>query len=191
MRLKVSVRRYSLPTTNIIFTTRALGPAPATSSTDATIAQLLEDVNDIVPLESANWGLEDYAVEVNGYECLHFSPIDAVLRDDDEVVIRALKTQDLRSRRLGGRHQISSDGRHLIDGVAFGRPRWRQRPAAQGRQRANTHRLPELQFLATAGRQARALHARRGADALPRVRPRPASLADARGGPRRLGHQRR
>jgi hypothetical protein len=122
MRLKVSVRRYSLPTTNIIFTTRALGPSPATSSTDATIAQLLEDVNDIVPLESADWGLEDYAVEVNGYECLHFSPIDAVLRDDDEVVIRALKTQDLRSRRLGGRHQISSDGRHLIDGVAFGRP---------------------------------------------------------------------
>ena len=66
MRLKVSVRRYSLPTTNIIFTTRALGPSPATSSTDATIAQLLEDVNDIVPLESADWGLEDYAVEVNG-----------------------------------------------------------------------------------------------------------------------------
>src|SRR5436305_6087688 len=121
MRLKTSVRLYSLPTTNIIFTTRALRHSPATSSTDATIAQLLEDVNDIVPLESANWGLEDYAVEVNGYECLHFSPIDAVLRDDDQVVIRALKTRDLRSRRLGGRHQVSSDGRHLIDGVAFGR----------------------------------------------------------------------
>lgn len=122
MRLKISIKRYSLPTTNIIFTTRALGPSPATSGTDATIAQLLEDVNDIVPLESADWGFEDYAVEVNGYECLHFSPIDAVLRDDDEVVIRALKTQDLRSRRLGGRYQISSDGRHLIDGVVFGRP---------------------------------------------------------------------
>jgi hypothetical protein len=121
MRLQVSVERYSLPATNIVFTTSALGPSPATSSPDATIAQLLEDVNDIVPLESANWGLEDYAVEVNGYECLHFSPIDAVLRDDDQVVIRALKTQDLRSRRLGGRHQISSNGTHLIDGVAFGR----------------------------------------------------------------------
>jgi hypothetical protein len=133
MRLKISVKRYSLPTTNIIFTTRALGPSPATSSTDATIAQLLEDVNDIVPLESADWGFEDYAVEVNGYECLHFSPIDAVLRDEDEVVIRALKTQDLRSRRLGGRHQISSDGRHLIDGVAFGRPWLKKggRPAVQ------------------------------------------------------------
>ncbi len=121
MRLQLSIKRYSLPTTNIIFTTYALGPCPATSSPDATIAQLLEDVNDIVPLESADWGLEDYAVEVNGYECLHFSPIDAVLRDDDQVVIRALKTRDLRCRRLGGRHQVSSDGRHLIDGVAFGR----------------------------------------------------------------------
>ena len=121
MRLHVSIKRYLLPTTNIIFTTRALGPSPATSSTDATIAQLLEDINDIVPLESTDWGLEDYAVEVHGYECLHFSPIDAVLRDDDQVVIRALKTHDLRLRRLGGRHQISTDGRHLIDGVAFGR----------------------------------------------------------------------
>ena len=133
MRLQVSIKRYSLPTTNIIFTTRALGPSPATSSTEATIAQLLEDVNDIVPLESADWGLEDYAVEVHGYECLHFSPIDAVLRDEDKVVIRALKTQDLRSRRLGGRHQISGDGRHLIDGVAFGR-QWLKkggRPAVQ------------------------------------------------------------
>lgn len=133
MRLHVSVKRYSLPTTNIIFTTNALGPSPATSSTDATIAQLLEDINDIVPLESGDWGFEDYAVEVNGYECLHFSPIDAVLRDNDQVVIRALKTQDLRSRRLGGRHQISSDGRHLIDGVAFGR-QWLMkggRPAVQ------------------------------------------------------------
>lgn len=133
MRLQLSIKRCSLPTTDIIFTTRAFGPCPATSNPDATIAQLLEDVNDIIPLESANWGLEDYAVEVNGYECLHFSPIDAVLRDDDQVVIRALKTQDLRSRRLGGRHQVSSDGRHLIDGVAFGR-QWLKkggRPAVQ------------------------------------------------------------
>ena len=133
MRLQISVKRYSLPSTNVIFTTRSFGPSPATSSSDATIAQLLEDINEIVPLESADWGLEDYAVEVNGYECLHFSPIDAVLRDGDQVVIRALKTQDLRSRRLGGRHQISSDGRHLIDGVAFGR-QWLKkggRPAVQ------------------------------------------------------------
>lgn len=36
--------------------------------------------------------------------------------------IRALQISDLRARRLSGRHQISVDGRHLIDGVPFGRP---------------------------------------------------------------------
>lgn len=29
---------------------------------------------------------------------------------------------DLRFRKVSGRHQISADGKHLIDGVAFGRP---------------------------------------------------------------------
>ena len=36
--------------------------------------------------------------------------------------IRPLQTLDLRQRKISGRHQISSDGRHLIDGVVFGRP---------------------------------------------------------------------
>ena len=36
--------------------------------------------------------------------------------------IRALQISDLRARRVSGRHQISTDGRHLIDGVPFGRP---------------------------------------------------------------------
>lgn len=36
--------------------------------------------------------------------------------------IRALQVADLRARRLCGRHQIASDGRHLIDGVPFGLP---------------------------------------------------------------------
>ena len=45
--------------------------------------------------------------------------------------IRPLQTADLKFRKLSGRHQISSDGKHLIDGVAFGRPYLRQanRPA--------------------------------------------------------------
>ena len=45
--------------------------------------------------------------------------------------IRPLQTTDLRYRRISGRHQISSDGKHLIDGVAFGRPFLRRadRPA--------------------------------------------------------------
>lgn len=36
--------------------------------------------------------------------------------------IRALQIADLKTRRLSGRHQISTDGRHLIDGIPFGRP---------------------------------------------------------------------
>lgn len=36
--------------------------------------------------------------------------------------IRPLQTSDLRFRKVSGRHQISADGKHLIDGVAFGRP---------------------------------------------------------------------
>ena len=45
--------------------------------------------------------------------------------------IRPLQTTDLRVRKVSGRHQISGDGKHLIDGVAFGRPYLRRadRPA--------------------------------------------------------------
>ena len=39
-----------------------------------------------------------------------------------KLSIRPLQSADLRFRRIAGRHQISSDGKHLIDGVAFGRP---------------------------------------------------------------------
>lgn len=42
-----------------------------------------------------------------------------------------MQASDLRFRRISGRHQITADGRHLIDGVAFGRPflRRTERPA--------------------------------------------------------------
>jgi hypothetical protein len=42
--------------------------------------------------------------------------------------VRPLLTQDIKIRRVSGRNQISSDGKHLLDGVAFGRPLLR-RPA--------------------------------------------------------------
>lgn len=41
--------------------------------------------------------------------------------------IRSLLTEDLKRRRLSGRHQISDDGRHLVDGLPFGRA-WRRPP---------------------------------------------------------------
>lgn len=128
MRLQVSIRRHALPVINIIFTT-GTGPSSRTLAPDSTVSDLIQDINDLVPLESTGeWGLEDYAVEVKAtadqetyYECLHFQTLDSVLREDDEVVLRCLRTEDLRGRRLGGRHQISADGKHLIDGVTFGK----------------------------------------------------------------------
>jgi hypothetical protein len=122
MRLQLTVKRHALPPTNVLWTVPAQNLTSASTYGAATISQLLEDVNDIVQLESDGWGLEDYVVEVGGYECLHFQPIDSVLKEDDKVTIRALQTSDLRLRRIGGRHQITADGRHLFDGVAFGRP---------------------------------------------------------------------
>ncbi|KAI9735429.1 MAG: hypothetical protein M1818_006435 [Claussenomyces sp. TS43310] len=128
MRLRLVVKRHNLPDTPIVW--------PIDQG--ATIAQLLEQVNEVVPLESGgDWGLEDYAVELkkqNGpnFECLHFQIVGQVLQDDDEVTIRPLLTQDLKQRRASGRHQIAFDGRHLFDGYVFGRPRPRgflERPA--------------------------------------------------------------
>ncbi|KAJ5175618.1 uncharacterized protein N7482_001495 [Penicillium canariense] len=154
MRLHLIISRHGLPATRILWTTTSSPSAQGEYGTQSaasasmvassrtpniafanggyTVAQLLEDVNEVVPLEteptmfdpefSGQWGLEDYVVEVAGSECLHFMEVDGLLRDGDEVVIRALQLADLRARRLCGRHQITSDGKHLIDGVPFGMP---------------------------------------------------------------------
>lgn len=120
MRLHLIIQRHGLPVTRILWTTTSsssldgaaqLYKTPATASSIAstrapnalfanggyTIAQLLEDVNEVVPLEtepnlfgddqtSGQWGLEDYVVEVAGSECLHFMEVEGLLRDDDVLV---------------------------------------------------------------------------------------------------------
>ncbi|KAH6838383.1 hypothetical protein B0I37DRAFT_449784 [Chaetomium sp. MPI-CAGE-AT-0009] len=120
LRLRLVVRRHALPEVRVVFAVQL--------DTDPTIAHLLEQVNEIIPLESNDWGLEDYAVELrdasgHGFDCLHFQQVSVILKSDEEVFIRPLDTGDRRKRRLTGRDQISSDGKHLIDGIAFGRPR--------------------------------------------------------------------
>ncbi|KAL3465153.1 hypothetical protein BJX64DRAFT_253263 [Aspergillus heterothallicus] len=157
MRLHLTIQRHGLPVTRILWTTSppslfghnhggssSMIPAASSAVTSSrvpnalyanggyTVAQLLEDVNEVIPLEteprlfedesSGQWGLEDYVVELGGSECLHFMEVDGLLREGDEVLIRALQISDLRARRLSGRHQISVDGKHLIDGVPFGKP---------------------------------------------------------------------
>lgn len=80
MRLRISVQRNRLQPSNILWN------VPSTASATAyTIARLLEDINAIIPLETEHWGLEDYVVEVDGFECLHFSPVAQCLKDDDVV----------------------------------------------------------------------------------------------------------
>ena len=141
MRLRLTVRRNALPETPVVWNV---------DSDTSTISQLLEQVNEAIPIESGEWGFEDYAVELKGsngvnFECLHWQPVGKVFKEDDEVMwvmiynmmgtigtdfcsIRPLLTHDLKIRKISGRHQISSDGKHLVDGLAFGRPLLR-RPA--------------------------------------------------------------
>lgn len=123
MRLRLTVRRHSLPETPVVWNV---------DLETCTIAQLLEQINDAIPIESGDWGFEDYAVELKGsngvnYECLHYSVVGKVFKEDDEVIIRPLLTQDIKIRRVSGRNQISSDGKHLVDGLAYGRPLLRRR----------------------------------------------------------------
>ncbi|KAL8699016.1 MAG: hypothetical protein Q9201_006239 [Fulgogasparrea decipioides] len=131
MRLQLTVQRHGLPAARVLWATDLGCTFSSAAGPGITISQLLEQINDIIPLESEDWGLEDYTVEVGGFECLHFSNASQVLKEDDEVNIRPLNTSDLRFRKVSGRHQISTDGKHLIDGVAFGRPfiRRAERPA--------------------------------------------------------------
>ncbi|OAA56826.1 hypothetical protein ISF_07342 [Cordyceps fumosorosea ARSEF 2679] len=120
IRLRLVIRRHTVPDVKLVW--------PCSSSDDLTIAKLLGLVNEVVPLEGGEWGLEDYVVELgdgsNGssFECLHFQLVSRILKDEDQVLIRPLLSDDLKRRRRSGRHQISNGGKHLVDGIAFGRP---------------------------------------------------------------------
>lgn len=87
MRLRLSIRRNCLPETSIVWA--------IDTSSSPTIYQLLEQVNESVPIESTDhWGLEDYSVEIPGrngtnYECLHYQYVASVMKEDDEVVLVA------------------------------------------------------------------------------------------------------
>ena len=82
MRLRLTIQRHGLPPVNVLWTVRsAVGP----QASGLTVSQFLEQVNDTIPLEADHWGLEDYAVEVEGFECLHFTELYQVLKEDDQV----------------------------------------------------------------------------------------------------------
>lgn len=85
MRLRLLVQRHRLPPTQVVWTTCSHQFLHSSTGPSVTISQLLEQVNEVIPLESEDWGLEDYSVEVRNFECLHFSEVSDVLKEDDEV----------------------------------------------------------------------------------------------------------
>ena len=90
MRLQLTVQRQSIPPVKVLWTVNATRTTSNAPGASFTISQFLEQVNDVIPLEADEWGLEDYAVEVRGFECLHFSELQLVLKEDDEVWYAAL-----------------------------------------------------------------------------------------------------
>lgn len=83
IRLRLVIRRHGLPEIKLLW--------PCSSAEDVTIAKVLEQVNEVVPLESGEWGLEDYAVELEdgkggSFECLHFQQVGRILKDEDQVM---------------------------------------------------------------------------------------------------------
>lgn len=80
MRIRLCVKRNGLPDANLVW--------PAVEQVNGTkqkIADLLTAVNETMPLESLNWNLEDYVVEISGFECLHWQFLSDVLKDEDYV----------------------------------------------------------------------------------------------------------
>jgi hypothetical protein len=89
---------YSTVQTSFTAGRSAAGGSFGPAGPGYTFSQLLQDLNEVVPLEtqpdtvpngtteSGHWALEDYVVEFQGSECLHFMEVDALLRDEDEVM---------------------------------------------------------------------------------------------------------
>ncbi|PPJ55142.1 hypothetical protein CBER1_05437 [Cercospora berteroae] len=115
MRLRLRIERNELPPVQVLHS------IPPTQQSQ-TISQFLQSINALFPLESTTWDISDYSVLVAGYEATHYTEVGQAFKDEDEVVIKPLGFAELRARTLSGRDQISEDGRHLLDGVPFGRP---------------------------------------------------------------------
>lgn len=85
MRLQLTIHRQGIPPVHVLWTLSHTRPPLAAAGSSIITSQFLEQVNEIIPLESEDWGLEDYVVEVRGFECLHFWELGQVLKEDDAV----------------------------------------------------------------------------------------------------------
>jgi hypothetical protein len=80
MRFRLSVVRHGLPPTRVVWST----PDEQLAGVFL-VSRLLSEVNDIIPLEAREWGLEDYVVQLGEYELLHFHNLADVLRENDKI----------------------------------------------------------------------------------------------------------
>lgn len=83
LRIRLVVRRNGLPETRLVYTIPV--------DDDPTIAKLVELVNETIPLETEDWGLEDYVVEMRddsgtAFECLHYQTVTSVIEPDEKVL---------------------------------------------------------------------------------------------------------
>jgi hypothetical protein len=60
-------------------------PEDSYKSNTHTVSRWLSEVDEVVPLEADEWGLDDYVVHIQGFECLHFKKTGDVFREGDHV----------------------------------------------------------------------------------------------------------
>lgn len=81
MRIRLTVQRHKLEPVDLLWTISE----DLYKSHNHTISRWLSEVDEVVPLEADEWGLEDYVVHVQGFECLHFKKTGDVFREGDHV----------------------------------------------------------------------------------------------------------
>ena len=81
MRILLTIQRNRLDSVEVLWTI----PEDSYKSPSHTISRWLAEVDEAFPLETDEWGLEDYVVHIQGFECLHFKTTGEVFRNGDHV----------------------------------------------------------------------------------------------------------
>jgi hypothetical protein len=81
MRIRLTIQRNRLDSVEVLW----IIPEDSYKSSSHTISRWLAEVDEAFPLETDEWGLEDYVVHIQGFECLHFKTTGDVFRNGDHV----------------------------------------------------------------------------------------------------------
>ncbi|TGZ82217.1 hypothetical protein EX30DRAFT_395081 [Ascodesmis nigricans] len=119
MRLRLTIEAVGSPPVKILWP--VVFPPTYPKSDNFLVSDLLIQLNKVFSLERRFNGtkhtLDMYAVEVKGYECLHFHPLEQVFTDECSVLIRPRTAIELRSERVTKTKTVP-----YIDRVRFGSP---------------------------------------------------------------------